>query len=257
LTDISPLSRGDWTTARAADWLETAPADWMDQAMPGWSDMTYGDVLRRTPSQWWAMVYGPAAGQPPWSAAQPVTPWRGRGDCGCGRGHHEHRHRHHRHHHHHHHHRHESHGCHHCGHERCECFCCLGDVDLAVYARVGEQRVVPIVIENERHREKDVRLELSSWATRGGREGAVRTVRLDPEEVTLPPCGRGDVTLVVAVGEAGENHAEGRTPDVDRCEVVTADLRLVGCDHRSLRLAVAILPRDCDPFTVHCGCECC
>jgi hypothetical protein len=46
-------------------------------------------------------------------------------------------------------------------------------------------------------------------------------------------------------------------PDVDRCLVSYADLRIKGCDLRSVRIAVAILPRDCDAYVVDCACGCC
>jgi hypothetical protein len=44
---------------------------------------------------------------------------------------------------------------------------------------------------------------------------------------------------------------------VTRCEVSYADLRIKGCDLRSVRVAVSVLPRDCEAFTVDCGCSCC
>jgi hypothetical protein len=157
-----------------------------------------------------------------------------------------------------------------------------------VYARVGEQRVIPIVVENERRREKDITLELSKWTTRGGKPAPVETRLLDPREFTLAPCAEQKITLVVDVRELqpadqssqpeSPNQPKGRgraaaaaagatevieiprgikLPDVDDCVVAIADLRLEGCDHRPLRIAVAVLPRDCDPYTVSCGCSCC
>ena len=124
-------------------------------------------------------------------------------------------------------------------------------MDLAVYSRVGEQRIVPIVVANERRREKDISLELSDWTTRGGRAGAVETLGLSPKAFTLAPCAQQAVILEVAVRGAdqaqGDAPAPGRKPperkppddkapgDVDGCLVVTADLRLVGCDHRPIR----------------------
>jgi hypothetical protein len=171
-----------------------------------------------------------------------------------------------------HHHPHDR--CRRCGSDSCECYCCIGDVDLAVYAYSGEQRVIPIRVENERHREKQITLELSQWTTAGGRAGVVDTIRLEPQTFTLAPCGEQNVTLVVGIAEdqtggdqpGGNVDTPGSTDnpdqprqrrDVDQCLVVTADLRLVGCDHRPLRIAVAILPRGCDPHRVSCGCACC
>jgi hypothetical protein len=239
-----------------SDWMEATPTDWIDRALPGWRDWSYGDLLRTSPTQWWTGMVTPWSAQTAWPAARPAHRPRHhrhhhRHGCGCGRGHE-------------HHHRPE--GCARCGPEPCECFCCLGDVDLAVYARVGERRVVPITVENERRREKTVTLELSEWTTRGGNPGQVRTDLLEPKAFTVAPCGEQSVVLVVDVGtpektpgrRSDGTSEEGRKlPDVDGCEVVTADLRLVGCDHRPIRIAVAILPRDCDPYTVGCGCTCC
>jgi hypothetical protein len=91
---------------------------------------------------------------------------------------------------------------------------------------------------------------------------------LEPKTFSLPPCGEQNVTLVVKItdteetgaaaeGDADDTSQRKQLPDVDDCLVATADLRLVGCDHRPLRIAVAIVSRDCDPYRVHCGCTCC
>lgn len=257
-------SPADWMDMTLSDWLDVTPSELMERTMPGWRE-GYDDVLRTTPRDWLMSMYTPFATQTPWPMMQPLRrrrrhDWR----CGCDddREHGERR-------------RHKR-GCRHCGRDACECYCCIGDVDVVVYARVGERRVVPITVENERRREREIKLELSSWTTRGGRTGLVETVAVHPKEFTVAPCGEQDVVLVIEVrgqpkpddgGDDGGNEGDdlesravvvrGRVPDVDTCEVVTADLRLVGCDHRSLRLATAVLPRDCDPFVVSCGCTCC
>ena len=254
---------GDWMDMTLSDWLDVAPSEWMDRTMPGWrggSYGTYGDLMQTTPREWLSMMYTPLASQTPWRTRQPTRHYHRHHAhrCGCDH-HHEVGRRYHLHH------RHA--GCRGCGSERCECVCCVGDVDLVLYSRVGEQRVVPITIENERHRERDVKLEPSDWITRAGTSGVVETVSLDPAEFTIAPCAAQDVTLVVNVrGEqqdtgdkANEKPSPGqiRVPDVDACQVATAELRVVGCDRRSVRIAMAILPRDCDPFRVSCGCTCC
>jgi len=254
LSATETRSRADWTDMTVSDWMETTPSDWMDRAVPGWRDWSYGELWRMAPSEWWSRMAAPWTGQTASPATRPTHRPRHHWDCGCGDDRHEHHRRHH--------------PCRRCGSDPCECFCCLGDVDLAVYARLGERRVVPIAVENERRREKSVKLELSDWTTRGGNPGPVQTARLEPQEFTLAPCGEQDVVLVVEVQPAEQAGAvtrdavagdEGpsRLPDVDGCEVVTADLRLVGCDRRPIRIAVAVLPRDCDPYGVHCGCTCC
>jgi hypothetical protein len=46
-------------------------------------------------------------------------------------------------------------------------------------------------------------------------------------------------------------------PDVDDCHVAVADLCIEGCDSRPIRIAVALLPRVCNSFDIHCDCACC
>ena len=152
-------------------------------------------------------------------------------------------------------------GCDECGRDGCHCRCCIGDADLLVYARLGEQRVVPLEIENNRRRERQIRLELSEWTARGGKSAATAvSASVQPgEQFTLGPCEERAATLVVNIpsGQAGlEPGAEG-LPDVDDCEVFYADLRIEGCDIRPIRIALALLPRDCDAYEVECRCECC
>jgi hypothetical protein len=289
-TEMSPPS--DWMSMTPSDWMSMTPSDWMSmtrsnwmdpQRFSEWWDRTYGDMMSARPSDWLSMMYGQRGGMygqrgggaSAWPQARPYDRQgdRGRHDRGCrcrdcrDR---EHRSEHHD-------------CCRRCGSDPCACACCIGDVDLAVYSRVGEQRVIPIVIENERHREKEISLELSAWTTRGGKPAPVDTVLLEPKTFSLPACGEQKVTLIVRTKDDGPTPGGGtsdapavtpagttvgraaattdttnrKLPDVDDCLVATADLRVVGCDHRPIRIAVALLPRDCDPFTVHCGCTCC
>ncbi len=182
-------------------------------------------------------------------------------DCGC------HEHRHHQHHH--------PHGCdcqecrgqhhpHGCGcHDRhCECRVC--DADLVVNARLGERRVVPITIENNRRREREITLELSDFRSRGGADSAVTGSIVPPTQFTLDACREHQAVVVIQVGAMSDNGDDKKTegedhshPDVDDCEVAYADLRIVGCDHRALRIAVTTLPRDCHTYPVDCSCGCC
>jgi hypothetical protein len=259
--------REDWINMAPSDWMEMTPAEWMDRMMSGWNQ-SYSDLMSARPSDWWDMMYG--------SGLRERMPWT--------RDRQERRHRRHRHHHEctcgahdyyeEHHHQHEHDSCRRCGTTACECYCCLGDVDLAIYAHVGEQRLIQLVIENERHREKEISLDLSEWTTRGGSPAPVKTVGLAPKAFTLAACAEQQVSLMVTVGAArqtdDDKEAESTSGgdialdrqsrqrvDVDDCLIATADLRLVGCDHRPLRIAVAILPRDCEAYRVTCGCTCC
>lgn len=158
-------------------------------------------------------------------------------------------------------------GCadhHACSCRSCHCACCIGDADLVVYARYGERRVVPIRLSNPRRRDRDVSLELSEFTTPGGRSVPVQGVVVDPTSFTLEACRDHDVTLMLSVGglekydeEAEERGEERRMIDVDDCVVAVADLRIVGCHVRPVRIAVAVLPRDCSAYTVSCECGCC
>ncbi|MEL6893707.1 MAG: hypothetical protein AAFP84_19100 [Actinomycetota bacterium] len=89
-----------------------------------------------------------------------------------------------------------------CGCERdcsCDCVCCIGDADLVVYTRVGEQRVVPIRIENQRARERDIELKLSDFRTKGGNDSPVVGRIFGPTEFTLKPCSEEEVIVVISV----------------------------------------------------------
>lgn len=252
-----------WMNMAPSDWMSMTPSEWMDRTLAWWNQ-SYSNLMSNRPSDWWAMMYAPAMGRRE-SPTQEVehrhhhhhdTCYSYEGDYEF-RGEHPHRHT-----------------CRYCGSDPCECYCCIGDVDLAVYSHVGEQRVVQLVIENERHRDKEITLELSDWTTRGGKAAPVDTVLLEPKTFSLTSCAEQKVNLVVRIrgteqpgtgepkpqkpaGAAEKAKQEALPPDVDDCLIATADLRLVGCDQRPLRIAVAILPRDCDPYRVNCGCACC
>lgn len=267
------MTPSDWMNLKPSDWIDATRSDWMNRASGLWGK-SYADMINTAPTDWWTMLYGPGAAMPG-AGASATAQWSRRpGGCGC---HEDTSSRTHAHHHH-------DHGCRRCGSDPCQCACCIGDVDFAVYSRSGEQRVIPIIVENERRRDTQITLELSEWTTRGGNVTPVQTVLLSPKAFSLGACAEQKIILVVKVGGGdGTNTGQSSTdqqgantgqqdaqqqaatgvasrtsqPDVDTCLVATADLRLVGCDHRPLRIAVAILPRDCDPYTVTCGCTCC
>ena len=153
-----------------------------------------------------------------------------------------------------HHHDHDDDCC--CGPDTCHCDCCIGDADLVVYARVGEQRIVPITIENSRRRERTIEVELSEWATYGGNKLDINAAVVPAEPFVLGPCQELAVTLLLDTSPRGQGEGEG-LPDVDDCKVVYADLRVKGCDARPIRVAVALLPRGCATYNVDCHCGCC
>ena len=147
-----------------------------------------------------------------------------------------------------------------CGPDPCQCQCCIADSDLLVEARVGERRVIPITIENHWRRERDIELELSSWTKLADGivvQGQITT----PLTFTLKPCSNEQVILVVEIEGSGKNGTTDSNRiminDVKGCAVSYADLRIKGCDLRPVRIAVAVLPRDCDDYVVDCQTACC
>lgn len=170
--------------------------------------------------------------------------------------------------------------------DSCQCDCCVYDADLVVYTRLFETRVVPVRISNERNRERTISLDLSDFRTSGGNPAPVAGVIATATEFTLGACEDEQAVIVLYVSpdreepltkerlvEAGmvvgtpveppdavkpTTLLEPRQPtDVDDCVVGYADLRIQGCDVRPVRIAVAVLPRTCDAYEVHCGCGCC
>lgn len=240
---MMPSARTDST-----DWMNLTASDYLDRYYPTWrqSYQNYQNLLDSRPADWMATIY-PQYGQAGGMFSR---------HPGTGRPWHEipgtwhHRDKHHR--------PWPERECRSCEPEcDCHCQCCIGDVDLVIYARAGEERVIPISISNPRRREKEITLELGAWRTRGGSAAPVETIGVEPKAFTIPPCGEKEASIVVRV-KAPQGTGESRQPvDLDECLVAIADLTVVGCDHRPLRIAIAILPRDCDPFRIRCGCECC
>jgi hypothetical protein len=154
-------------------------------------------------------------------------------------------------------------GCKSCEPDRCACRCCVADSDLLLEARVGERRIITLVIENRWRRERDIELELSSW-TKTAEGVEIKAAIVSPTSFKLEPCGEAQVVIEVAIAGAAVAGADKagagnqRTlADVAGCAVSYADLRIKGCDLRSVRIAVAVPPRDCDAYRVDCACGCC
>jgi len=219
-----------------------------------------------------AMQPGPAA----MGAAPTQTPVGG--DWGAGLmqgwgrpGHHEG----HQHGHHHHHHGDCGCGCRDCKRDDCHCRCCVVNAELVVNTRLGERRIVPLTLENNRRREREVKLELSDFSSKGGSDSGVTGELLSPAEFTLAACEEREILIGINVGggdqqsgdkdttkkeQAARTQGSGsydRLPDVDECRVAYGDLRVVGCDIRPIRIAVATLPRDCHDYRIDCACGCC
>lgn len=148
--------------------------------------------------------------------------------------------------------------CARCGPDSCQCKCCVADSDLVVEARVGERRVIPITIENHWRRDREIELEMSSWTTLS--DGiSVQGQIMTPTAFTLKPCGDERVILAIETnGESGKTDGNRiKIGDVKSCAVSYADLRIKGCDLRAVRIAVAVLPRDCDDYVINCQSACC
>jgi hypothetical protein len=140
----------------------------------------------------------------------------------------------------------------------CHCQCCVVDADLVVHSRLGERRIVPVTLENPGRREREVRLELSEFTTRGGSPADISGQLLTDAEFTLAGCEEREIVIAVSVQQQEREERErDRLLDVDDCVVGYADLRMAGCDNRPIRIAVSVLPRDCDAYHVRCERHCC
>jgi hypothetical protein len=143
----------------------------------------------------------------------------------------------------------------------CHCTCCIVDADVVLYAYQGERRVFPLIFENPRRREKNVKLTLdNTFTTRRGNVSSIHATLLPPAEFKLGPCASHAATIVVdtmaaAAGSSTAAQAGAGAailPDIDDCTVYYTNLKVEGCEIRPLRIAVAILPRDCGAYRVNC-----
>ncbi len=270
----SPYSMMDWMRPYMPSRCEVcgrplAPSgtDWASQ-LNQWYTTTYAPLMDNLTRMWSTMAQpwmAPGA-YPAWPGTQPQSqphthpyphmhhhPHEHHHDCGCEHG-----------------------DCDDCHGDQCHCRCCITDADLVVYARVGERRLVPLTLENPRRRERKVKLELSNWSSHGGRAGHIKSEIVGPVEFTLAPCHEHQAILLIEAAAATEPAANAPAPaehaaehadvtpilerkltDVDDCQVFYADLRVEGCDIRPVRIALALLPRDCASHKVECGCSCC
>lgn len=275
-------------TTTAPEYLSTirdsvaeAVQQWVDQSATAWDQW----VGAWTPvAEAGASAVG-ASLRVPGSAPMARTRARGRHhdgqDCGCGdpahgsREQHRHDERHHGHHH-------DGQECscrdhrHGCCPDACDC--CVPQADVVVRARAGELRVVPFRLHNPWRREREVTLDVGPWHVCGG-DGVEVRARLEETSLVLGPCEDRVVRLLVtATGSGGHEGSEEKpTParaaraaareeqaqqvtrrggDVQACVSAYSDVRFEGCA-RPLRVAVVVLPVDCDPVEVGCDCGCC
>ena len=146
----------------------------------------------------------------------------------------------------------------------CHCSCCIRCADAVEYVRCGDRRQIPITLDNDTRRERDVTLQLGAFATESGKELGWQAT-LSETQFKLPPCGEKTILLTVpvdcsgigSVGTAAAGEREGAPTTVDRCQVAYATLRAEGCMVRPLVIAVAVLPNDCGAHRAGCQCGCC
>ncbi|GEM_PF-1609074 len=163
------------------------------------------------------------------------------------------------------------------------CACCVPEADVVVKTRAGERRVIPFRVSNPWRREREVALEVGPWQVCSG-DGVEIRAELEQHKVVLGPCEDAIVRLLVTVtgsatdlagtvegqdvkGQDGQGQdttsvtssgaePRGRLTDVAACSSSYADVRFEGCA-RPVRVAVVVLPADCDPVDVGCDCGCC
>ena len=203
---------------------------------------------------------------------------RGHSGCGCGEG------RAHS----------QADGCHDsCCREACDC--CVPEADVVVRARAGEVRVVPFRLHNTWRREREVSLEVGPWHICSGDGDLEIRAILEEDKIVLRPCEDRVVRLLISTRGANDDGSSStrdkdphdpaetvdaagktakptrtagrkpvdvvvetrrRTTDVESCVSAYADVRFEGCA-RPLRVAVVVLPAECDAVDVGCDCGCC
>lgn len=176
------------------------------------------------------------------------------------------------------------------------CDCCVPEADVVVRARAGEVRVVPFRLHNPWRREREVSLEVGPWHVCAGDEDLEIRAVLEEDKLVLKPCEDRTVRLLISTRGATDDgssstrvgkdttdppvpaepadtsakpaRAAGRKPvdvavstprrttDVESCVSAYADVRFEGCA-RPQRVAVVVLPADCDAVEVGCDCGCC
>jgi hypothetical protein len=142
-----------------------------------------------------------------------------------------------------------------CKEDPCQCTCCIVDADVILYAYAGEQRMIHMVVENHHRREKTVKITLPPFTGRSGNAAPITGTLLPPTEFKLGPCASQPITMIVTTHPGGA--IPENIPDVDTCTVYYANLQVEGCEIRPVRIAVAILPRDCGAYRIECRSCCC
>ncbi|MEP6855620.1 MAG: hypothetical protein ABJA33_09140 [Pedococcus sp.] len=172
----------------------------------------------------------------------------------------------------------------------------MPEADVVVRARAGEVRVVPFRLHNPWRREREVSLEIGPWHVCSGDDDLEVRAVLEEDRIVLKPCEDRVVRLLISTrGTNGDGwsstrnstddndpaepadapakpakpaRAAGRKPvdvavdttrrttDVAACGSAYADVRFEGCA-RPQRVALVVLPAECDAVEVGCDCGCC
>jgi hypothetical protein len=170
------------------------------------------------------------------TTAPPATrkdPHREHDGCTCSAHEHEHEH---------------SCGCHGTG-----CGCSARDADLVIVARIGERRVVPLVLHNEWRRERPITVGVSAFRPCDpcSEDVEIAVTSRPTGEVVLAPCSRTVIDIIVDLPDLNREKAP-----LTRCTTVYGDISTDGCA-RPVRLAVVVLPHECDAHEIDCcGCSC-
>ncbi len=197
--------------------------------------MNYPDYVRNMQTGYSNLYQDPASVMQQWAGmmqnATASTPQSSKGSCNC---HQE---------------------------EDCGCSCCIRSSDTVEYARCGETRRIPITFENDSRRDRQVTLELGSFATEGGQQLGWQA-SLSESQFTLGPCGEKTVLVTVTVDcgkgdPAGNVDGNVRSVPLEACKVGYATLRAEGCIVRPLVVAIAAIPDHCGAHRIGCLCGCC
>jgi hypothetical protein len=175
---LSSLTTG-WNDAMQQWWNQAQAA--FDPWRQAWDTMTPG-VPGRTP--------GMPSGRHHTHQSSSQCGCDSDGNCGCGGSlRHEHGHEHE------HVHDHSNASCG-CGNV---CRCCVPDADVVLHARAGEQRVIPFLLHNPWRREREVTIAVGPWRVCNAGRLEVRSVVDAEESLTLQPCEKRVVRLLVLV----------------------------------------------------------
>ena len=248
-------------TRTSPDLLTSLRTGWNDAVQQWWDQsQTAFEPWKQAWETAMPGVPGPAAGMPSHHHGHDPRSHRGHDSCGCqsfeGASHHGESHHS------------ESHHCesHHCGNL---CHCCVPDADVLLHARAGERRVIPFLLRNPWRRERVVTLAVGPWQVWSDGRLEVESSFDAGESLTLQPCEKRVVRLLVGLRAICDDGKEPKKPpdskndqrgdlsgcDVESCVSAYADVRFEGCA-RPQRVGIVTHPALCDAVELPCECGC-